>query len=104
MPPCACLDRTLVFAALRKHKVPPLRFAPVGMTEYLREGRAQAEREEFIEDGCVTSSGCLSPTSRAENAREMGHPQSPVMLVGIPSGWCAVAENSLPRAWENSLT
>jgi hypothetical protein len=36
--------------AVRKHKVPPLRFAPVGMTEYLREGIAQADREEFIEE------------------------------------------------------
>jgi hypothetical protein len=50
MPPCACLNRTLVFAPLRKHKVPPLRFAPVGMTELLREGIAQADREEFIEE------------------------------------------------------
>ena len=37
-------------AAVRKHKVPPLRFAPVGMTELLREGIAQADREEFIEE------------------------------------------------------
>jgi hypothetical protein len=37
-------------AAVRKHKVPPLRFAPVGMTELLREGVAQADREEFIEE------------------------------------------------------
>ena len=48
----------LVFAPVRKHKVPPLRFASVGMTELLREGVAQAEL----------------PTSRAQNAREMGHP------------------------------
>ena len=34
----------------RKHKVPPLRFAPVGMTDLLREGIAQADREEFIEE------------------------------------------------------
>ena len=37
-------------AAVRKHKVPPLRFAPVGMTELLREGIAQGDREEFIEE------------------------------------------------------
>jgi hypothetical protein len=37
-------------AAGRKHKVPPLRFAPVGMTELLREGIARADREEFIEE------------------------------------------------------
>ena len=37
-------------AAARKHKVPPLRFAPVGTTELLREGIAQADREEFIEE------------------------------------------------------
>ena len=55
---CACLNRMLVFAPVRKHKVPPLRFASVGMTELLREGIAQAEL----------------PTSRAQNAREMGHP------------------------------
>ena len=29
----------LVLAPMRKHKVPRLRFAPVGMTELLREGR-----------------------------------------------------------------
>jgi hypothetical protein len=34
----------------REHKVPLLRFAPVGMTELLREGMAQAEREAFIEE------------------------------------------------------
>jgi hypothetical protein len=37
-------------AAVRKHKVPPLRFAPVGMTELLREGIAQADWEEVIEE------------------------------------------------------
>jgi hypothetical protein len=40
----------LAFAPLRKHKAPPLRFTPVGMAELFREGIAQAEREEFIEE------------------------------------------------------
>jgi len=41
---------TLGFVSVRRHKVPPLRFAPVGMTELLREGIAQADGEEFIEE------------------------------------------------------
>ena len=49
MPPCACLNGVRAFAPLRKHKVPPLRFGPVGMAELLREGIAQADREGFIE-------------------------------------------------------
>ena len=32
-------------AAVLKHKVPPLRFASVGMTELLPEGIAEADRE-----------------------------------------------------------
>lgn len=35
---------------MQEPQVPPLRFAPVGMTELLREGIAQAGREEFIEE------------------------------------------------------
>ena len=35
MPSCVCLNRVLAFVSPRKHKVPPLRFAPVGMTELL---------------------------------------------------------------------
>ena len=44
------LEQDPRFRAAGKHKVPPLRFAPVGMTELLREGIAQADREEFIEE------------------------------------------------------
>jgi len=44
------LERDARFRAAGKHKVPPLRFAPVGMTELLWEGIAQADREEFIEE------------------------------------------------------
>ena len=86
MLPCACLNRTPVFAPLRRHKVPPLRFAPVGMTELLWEGIAQAEREEFIEEEEMDArmSGCLAsdaypvrgPTLVAKNATRMGHPRS----------------------------
>jgi len=57
------LERTLVFAPLRKHKVPPLRFAAVGMTEL---GRGKASRRLTAE----------LPTSHAQNAPEMGHPAS----------------------------
>ena len=44
------LEQDARFRAAGKHKVPPLRFAPVGMTELLREGVAQAEREEIVEE------------------------------------------------------
>jgi hypothetical protein len=44
------LEQDARFRAAAKHKVPPLRFASVGMTELLREGIAQADREEFIEE------------------------------------------------------
>ena len=60
MLPCVCLNRMIVFAEVRKHKVPPLRFASVGMTELLvcsvrvtellREGIVQADWEEFVEE------------------------------------------------------
>src|SRR5579872_2256759 len=59
MPPCACLNGVRAFAPLRKHKVPPLRFGPVGMAELLREGIARAEREGFIEEvDALTPDAC----------------------------------------------
>ena len=54
-----------------------LLLTPVGMTELLREGIAQAEREEFSGGGEMDASrrgDAELPTSRAKNAREMGHP------------------------------
>ncbi len=67
-----------------KHEVPPLCFAPVGMTELLREGMAQADRKEF-KRWMRTSSGWLGrdvcpvkgPPPVAKNATRVGH----------PSGW-----------------
>jgi len=95
MPPCACLIWALVFVALRKHKVPPLRFAPVGMTELWREGMAQAEREEFSGGGEMDASRRADaelPTSRAQNAREMGH-AAPAPCKK-PQRWASRAMNS----------
>ena len=80
------MNRTLVFAPLGKRKVPPLRFAPVGMTELLREGIAEADREEFIEGeemdariGCLGPDACpvKGPTLVAKNATRMGHRPTP---------------------------
>jgi hypothetical protein len=53
-------EQDVRFRATGKHKVPPLCFAPVGMTELLREGIAQADREEFIEEEEMDV-GCPAP-------------------------------------------
>jgi len=97
------LEQDAGFRAAGKHKVPPRRFAPVGMTELLREGIAQAGREEFIggeEYGCVASSGCITadgypvkgPTLVAKNATRMGHPRETSSKVSLKN--CGDSDDS----------
>jgi hypothetical protein len=100
-PPRAELERGILATA----NVPTLNFAKSAKFRMGHPAIVMAHtRENPIKRLGLSGTSEQRWKSVSLSSGERGYPESPVVLVRISGGWWTVAENSLARAWENSLT